>query len=258
MQTLSTSATFGAEDGAGGDTTAVVSRHWLARGEARGLLLERSMRARRGFTLLELVVVLTIVSIVSAVVVIVGRSARRNADIAGAAYDLALQIQGLRGRAVSEGRDHLLVVLDAADRNACESVRAQCARFFHLLPRAGVAFDLTTFDAAAPGAMADYQDDSDVMPRGVRFELAATWRPPAPFNAVTAWDPAIRTLCAGGRTCFALRFTGAGDVRPEPAPAPIPTGFAFVLEPANRDSQAADRRALFVSFPAGIVKTAAY
>jgi prepilin-type N-terminal cleavage/methylation domain-containing protein len=217
------------------------------------------MRAHRGFTLLELMVVVAIIGIVTAIVIRQGRSAGRNADIAGGTYELALRIQGLRGRALSEGRDHLLVVVDAEDRTGCERARLRCARYFHLLPRAGVPFDVTAFDPAAPGAMADYDDDrSAFLPKGVRLDLAPAWQPPPPFNAVVSWDPAIRTNCAGGRACFALRFTGRGDVEPEPRPAAIPGGFAFAFEPVIRANWAGERRALFVSFPAGIVKTAAY
>lgn len=217
------------------------------------------MRAHRGFTLIELMVVVAILAIVATTVVMQGRSARQNAQIADGAYELALRIQGMRGRALADGRDHLLVVVDAQDRAACEHSRLVCARYFHLVTRRGVAFDLAAFDPATPTAMADYDDDwSDFLPRGVRLDLAPTWVFPAPFNTVIPWDPAIRRICRGGRACFALRFTARGEVRPEPMPAATPRGFSFVLEPVNRSTGAAERRAFLVTFPAGIMKTEAY
>jgi len=214
------------------------------------------MRAHKGFTLIELMVTLAIIAILGGITVLAGRSARQNADIAGATFELALRMQGLRSLAMSEGVDQLLVVLDASDRAACEHARDRCARWFQLAQRTGVAFDITAFDPDAPGAMADY-GESEVMPKGVRFDLASTWHPPRPFDGITAWAPGIVTACRG-RACFALRFTAGGDVRPEPAAAELPRGFAFVFEPARQESAAAERRALFVSFPAGIVKAAAF
>ena len=57
----------------------------------------------------------------------------------------------------------------------------------------------------------------------------------------------------------ALRFGADGEVRPVfPGAAEARAGFAFVLRPTESPSLAADRRALFVSFPTGIVKTAAF
>jgi hypothetical protein len=76
---------------------------------------------------------------------------------------------------------------------------------------------------------------------------------------VAAFDATVLQTCAGGRRCFGIRFRPDGEVRPVvPADTAIPAGFAFVIAPAQVGSRAEDRRAIFVSFPAGLVKTAAF
>lgn len=214
------------------------------------------MRAKRGFTLLELMVVVAIVAIVGALVVWQGRSARQNAAMAGGAYDLALRIGGIKGRAMADGRDYLLVVVDTPDPSACVHTETKCGRAVVLRSPDTAVFSLGTFDPDATLAGAEYVEDT-YLPRNSQFDLASAWRPPAPFNTVQAAASTLST-CADARRCFALRFRATGEVREFPETTPAPAGFAFVLKPFEAPSAAADRRGLFVSFPAGIVKTAAF
>jgi hypothetical protein len=100
---------------------------------------------------------------------------------------------------------------------------------------------------------------SQRIPRNARFDLSSTWRPPEPFRSVAAFDPNVLFTCTDGRRCFAIRFLPDGEVRPVIRPnVPLPAGFAFVLRPIEQPSAAAERRAIFVSFPTGLVKTAAF
>lgn len=206
-------------------------------------------------------VVVAIIGIVSGLVIWQGRSARQAATLAGGAYDLALRISGIKARALSNARDYLLVVVDAANPAACEQRESSCGRVA-ILRDPTAAFTMSGFDPDATIVGATFEDSEDrwSLPKNSMLDLASTWRPPAPFDAVVAWPGG--TTCAGGRACFALRFKQNGEVVPElpavPAGAPLPPGFAFVMRPHTMPSGAAESRGIFVSFPTGIVKTAAF
>jgi prepilin-type N-terminal cleavage/methylation domain-containing protein len=220
------------------------------------------MRAHRGFTLIELMVVVSISLIVGALVIWQGRSARQAAGLASGAYELALRLGGLKARAMADGREYVAIVVDAANAGACRYDDSQCGRVIVVRnPQAG--FTVAGFDPDAPIATAEFVDDSGsrTLPRNSQLDLTATWSPPAPFNAILPNDSTVLLTCGGSRRCFGIRFRPDGDVRPVLAAGttmPGPGGFAFVLKPYESPSRAADRRGIFISFPAGLVKTAAF
>jgi prepilin-type N-terminal cleavage/methylation domain-containing protein len=220
------------------------------------------MKRAPGFTLIELLVVVAIAAILGAIFVWSGRSIRQNATLSEGAYDLTLRMSGLRGTAMANGKDYLLVVTDTPNANDCRQTMNACGKWF-VLTDIDPAFALNAFNPNPPiagASIADPRDGGtwDYLPRGSRFDLASAWNAPAPFNGVAAWNPAVRTNCAGGITCFGIRFTAGGEVRPEAAVAPIPAGFAFILAPIDLADSGGDRRGIFVSFPTGMVKTQAF
>lgn len=218
------------------------------------------MRANRGFTLVELMVVVAISLVVAALVIWQGRSARQAAGLAGGAYELALRIGGLKARAMADGREYVLVVTDTASPDACRERERACGRAI-LLRNPDPAFTVVGFDPEAPVALAEWHDDgaSTFLPRNSQLDLASAWTAPVPFASVTASSPVVLATCAGGVRCFGLRFRPDGEVRPVVPPGtPLPAGFAFILRPTVVQSAASERRAVFVSFPAGLVKTAAF
>lgn len=219
--------------------------------------MARRMRpVAKGFTLLEMMVVLVILLLLGGLVVWYGRSAKQAATIATGAYELALRIGGIKARAMASGRDHVLVVVDTPDPAGCVNDERRCGRVLVLSnPQPG--FTVQSFNPDPPYAGVSFEEAA-FLPRNSKFDLGSTWQPPVPFNGIVAWDPSVRTTCAGGLTCFGIRFRADGTVRAElPAPLDRP-GFAFVLAPQDIGSRAAERRGLFVSFPAGIVKTGAF
>ncbi len=218
------------------------------------------MRRASGFTLFELALVIGIAAIVAVLAVVGVRAARRNAAVGGVSFDLVLRLQGLKTRALAEQRDHL-AVLHAGDGAGCELLRqAGCVRLFVLAdPQA--TWTLQAFTPANPGNLTGELVDTIIFPKGILLDPAAagtTGR--APFGAVQTWDVGLTGDCGGAR-CIAFRFAADGRVRGE---APDGTSLArpgHILALATDlqgETGAAERRAVLVSFPAGIVKSYTY
>lgn len=222
------------------------------------------MRRVRGFTLIELAIVLAVVGILATAATFSFRAGSRNANLSRATYELAMRFAGMRPAAIAAGRDRLLVFVDApgGDSSACyTSASSGCTRYF-VLTNPGPTWALSTFDPAAPAGSGTATAElvrSEALPRGVRLDFRAG-RPalPAPFDGVAFDDADLLGTC-GGRSCFAVRFTARGEVVPEYAGTtrPAKAGHAFVLGTKLGD-EGLERRALLVSFPAGITKTYAF
>jgi prepilin-type N-terminal cleavage/methylation domain-containing protein len=218
------------------------------------------MRRSRGFTLIEIVIVLSVAAVLAVAGMVGYRAATRNAKLSGAANELAVRMAGLKFRAMSEGADVLLVFADApgGDASGCGmGSSAACARYF-VLQRPDPAWALADFDPDDPTAGAELVTEQ-LFPRGAHLtfpDVAPIMD--APFSGVMLHDDELTGTCAGDRRCFAIRYTARGDVRPEFASGtPYPkAGYAFVLggDPATA-SGADERRGLLVSFPAGILRT---
>lgn len=215
------------------------------------------MRRARGFTLIEMAITVAVVAIVAAAAVIGMRAARRNAEIGSASFDLVLQLQGLRTRALAEQQDHLAVI-HGGDGGACHALRqAGCVRLFFL---AGPAepWILQSFRPATPNA--DELLDTVVLPRGVVLDTTAAMAGRAPFGNVLTWDAELTADCGGAR-CAAFRFGADGTVRGE---APDGTSLdkaghiVALATDLQGETAAAERRAVLVSFPTGIVKSYTY
>lgn len=212
-------------------------------------------RGRRGFTLIELAIVVAVVAALAAVAGSRFVAAQRNAGSATAAFDLGMRLQALKTQALNEQQDIVAVLVNADDLTGAGCglmAQASCVRLFVLQPQAG--WTLTGFDPATPATEAQVEDVI-TLPRWQAFDLAAAGTAAdAPFDQVKVFDPAV-TLA--GR--IAVRFGASGEVAPEYATSARPrlAGISLALA-TSAESGAGSRRRLVVSFPTGIVKVATY
>lgn len=226
----------------------------------------RARRRSRGFTLIEIAVTIAIIAVLAGLAFGRSRAAARNVRLVQAADDLAAQLAGLRSTALSEGKDHLLVVVDAPgnekgkDPKPCADTVDTCAAAF-VLAAPTADFKLAGFDPAHPDSLAEFVA-SEPLPRHARFYLETPYKaPPAPFGGVAVLDDRFVATCASGSQCFAIRFTASGTVEPvTPAGGTVAaSGFAFVLaSDAELEGAGGDHRGVLVGFPAGVVKSWAY
>jgi len=223
------------------------------------------MRRQRGFTLLEMMVTVAIVAIVAGLAFVGLRAARRNASVGSASFELVLKLEGLRTKALAEQRDHLAVLV-AGDGGACGLLRSEgCVRLF-VLAAPAAAWALEDFSPADAGASLEAAPrgevvDRIVLPTGLALHGAAAGiagRPP--FANVEAWDADLDATCGAVR-CVAFRFQANGEVRGETPDGTVvrkPGHIVALATDLEGESGAAERRAVLVSFPSGIVKSYTY
>ena len=218
------------------------------------------MRRTRGFTLIEMALVIALVAIVAVAGFVTLRAARRNAEVGGVSFELVLRLQGLQTKALADQRDHLAVV-HAGDGGTCGILRPQgCVRLF-VLAAPQPTWTLQAFSPANPGNLTGELVETVVFPRGVLLDGAAggmVGRPP--FGTVQAWDVDLTGDCGGAR-CVAFRFQADGTVRGERPDGTIvrkPGHILPLVTDLQGETRGAERRALLVSFPSGIVKSYTY
>jgi prepilin-type N-terminal cleavage/methylation domain-containing protein len=226
------------------------------------------MRARkqRGFTLIELAIASAIIIVLATGAYSISRAGSRNASVGQAAFDIALRLQTLRSRAMNDGVEYLLVVVDApsSDSSGCSWYSsASCTKLF-VLSGPTAAWTLNGFDPTSTttaATNASFVESAD-LPRGVHLlgagAPATSTHPPAPFASLSLFDTDLTATCDTSRACFAISFQPSGRVTARPDGTASLSGkqgfFAGLASDLEGVSSAADRKGIVVGFPTGIVK----
>lgn len=212
--------------------------------------------------MVELAVVVAIIGILATVAGAGFEAARRNAQVGSTAFDVSLQLRGLKTRAMNEQRDYVFIVVNPpgdVSTNCGAFSQNNCLRWF-LISDTTSSWTLGGFDPEDPtdnAALVDY----DWLPAGVVLDLSSAGAAlAAPFNQVRQLDASVLGSCSG-RNCIAVQFGADGETSPvySGSSTPIMQGVAFGLSSdAAQQTSAAEHRALMVSIPTGIVKTFTY
>jgi prepilin-type N-terminal cleavage/methylation domain-containing protein len=233
------------------------------------------MRAHRGFTLIEVALVIVIVGVIAAMAVPRMRAARRNASVQSTAFELGLWLDGLKERAIREQQDVVAIVVDVPNNDALHCAKgadAYCGSTY--LVRAPPGFALNGFDPERMNLSGATHVHDRQLPRGIRFHLRATARPSVrPYQGVAIFDALLTATCStalGPRRCVGVRFAATGEVEPiwpTGAPGPQRPGLALaigseltrstagVLDTEARWHRGSDQKGIVITFPAGLVKT---
>ena len=185
--------------------------------EGAGLACHGGVRHERGFTLIEAAVVMAIIAVLAGIGFFVARSGKANANMASAAYELAIRLTGQRAEALADGLDRVVVLVDApgttrraaapstappASATSCSGIRPPPGRSTGSTRPARRSTPRSWSSARCrPGSGSTF---------AARSALAGR-----PFQRVVILDPQLGGACGTPvRPCFAIRFTGDGDVRP--------------------------------------------
>ncbi len=219
------------------------------------------MRRSRGFTLIEMAVVIGIIAVLAAVAVGVMRAAQRNATLGSATFEFVQRLRGLRFTAMRDNQDYVFVFANSvsADASDCRFGNDRCARWWIL--KAPPSWGIAGFNPSSLTSGGAEYVDTGAMPRGVYLDAGRAFTAPAPFTGATLADTNLTTTCAS-RACFAIRFAGNGEVLPVrvvPTSTTSIVGYAFAFSSTlANETRAAESRVVLVSFPAGLVKVFTY
>lgn len=218
-------------------------------------------RARRGFTLLEMMTVLAIIGITAAMAIPQMRQAQANGRLRGLARDTANVFHLARQRAITTGNNHVVYFSSSA------GPQDLCTNPFPLDPTTGAAYPILLVDDGPPGPASNCCIDANEIVWQVPPQQGVRW-------GVTAGIPAFDDDGGTGNHTLGNTFTlpGGGQAhavlfRPDGVPVAVGaacasgqvgsgTGGVYVTN--NQAPAASGRNYSIVLSPLGGVKVYAW
>lgn len=220
------------------------------------------MKRQTGFTLIEAAIVIAVLGILAVAASSTFVSARANASASATSYEVVHRLHGLKTRALAEQRDYVAVIINPPGdvSTGCRTGSLDtCARFV-VVKDAPPGWTPLNFDPNGPTGGGTVDDIAQI-DRGIVLDTGAIGQAaPAPFGTVTQLPDPMRFTCAGGQVCYAVRFSGSGDVTPigtAEAAALSGVSFGFTSD-VEREKLRSERRAALITFPTGITRTYHY
>ena len=211
------------------------------------------LRAQKGFTLIELMIVVAIIAVLAGMMISLMPNATRRARLNGSTMDVMTQLMAARQQAQARGRDVVVAIVQGANVAQCVGGMADtnCVRYVVFEDTDSTFSNTTvaTFDPASPSADGGLKViEQGTLDRFVAMGLGdlTYTAPAAPYASLPAPDAGGCSFCAVAGRGY-VRFTADGTAFVE-TPASAAGATLFFTTGGQKET-----RGIAVTMPTGQV-----